>query len=71
MLARVNARLLREDAGIRQVTVAGALGVPQSQVSAWESGRSEPRTEAGYRWARFVCGLERHAEVSAELREAA
>ena len=67
LLRRVNARLLREEAGIRAATVAEALGVPLWLVRDWETGRSEPRTTAGFAWARFICGLERHAEVTAEL----
>jgi len=71
MLARVDARRLREDAGIRQGTVARALGVPQKYVYAWEMRRQEPRCDAGRRWARFTLGLERHAAVTAELERAA
>ena len=71
MLARVDARKLRQDAGIRQLTVARALGVPPNTVYAWETGLYEPKCDAGRQWARFVCGLERHAEVAAELDEAA
>jgi transcriptional regulator with XRE-family HTH domain len=67
MLRRVDARRLREDAGIRQVTVARALGVPAPYICWWESGRAEPKCKAGYRWARVIAGLERHAEVTAEM----
>ena len=66
MLARVNARELREDAGISAATVAEALGVRRAHVYAWETGRWMPVSAAGFRWARFVCGLEQHAEVTAE-----
>lgn len=62
-LARIDARQLREDADIRQVTVARALGVTGHQVLYWETGRSLPRCPAGLRWARFTAGLERHARV--------
>ena len=64
MLARVDARKLREDAGIRRVTVARALGVNLSAIYYWESGRREPMSAAGIRWARFTLGLERHAAVT-------
>ena len=67
MLGRVDARLLREDAGIRQLTVAEALGVSSWHVYAWESGKCEPKCEAGYKWLRVIAGLERHAQVTAEL----
>ena len=66
MLARVDARKLREEAGIRQMTVAAAFGIPQHYISKWESGRQEPKCEAGYRWVKFTSGLARHAEVTAE-----
>ena len=67
LLARVNARELRKDAGIRQVTVARALGVPPYYVCGWEKGRRSARNPAGLRWLRFTAGLERHAEVTAEI----
>lgn len=67
MLARVDVRQLRKDAGIRQVTVARAFGVPQDQIWAWESGRWVPVTAAGFRWIRFIAALERRAEVTAEI----
>ena len=69
MLARVDAGRLRRDAGISQATVGKALGVPQHHVSKWERGQYLPCTAAGFRWIRFVAGLERHAEVTAELRQ--
>ena len=75
MLRRVNARLLREDAGFSPGTVAAAFGVSQWQVYAWEAGRWLPRTAAGFRWAAFMLALERRArvtaEIAAELEEAA
>jgi len=71
LLARVDARQLREDAGISQSTVARALGVSSQQVHSWETGRQLPCMAAGFRWARFVAGLERHAEVAAELEREA
>ena len=71
MLARVDARRLREDAGIRAATVAAAFGVPQKYILVWETGRQEPRCDAGRRWARFIRALEAHAEVTAEAGGAA
>ena len=67
MLARVNPRKLRQDAGIRTVTVARALGVQRQQVVHWETTRCDPRSAAAYRWAKVVAGLERHAIVAAEI----
>ena len=71
LLARADARKLREEAGIRQLTVARAFGVPQYYISKWESGVQGPKCEAGFRWARFTAALERRVEITAELAEAA
>jgi DNA-binding XRE family transcriptional regulator len=67
MLARVDARKLRKDAGLRAATVAEALGVDPFAVYAWETGKCEPKCDAGYRWLRVIAGLERHAAVTAEM----
>lgn len=67
MLDRVDARRLRQEAGIRQVTVAEALGTRQAAISALEHGRRSARGRTGLRWARVVAGLERHAAVAAAL----
>jgi len=58
MLARVNPRLLREDAGFSAATVAAAFGVSTQLVWDWEAGRTEPYSQAGFRWARFTGALE-------------
>lgn len=63
MLARADPRKLREDADIRQVTVARALGTTSHRVLYWETGRCLPCCPAGFRWAAFTAGLERHARV--------
>jgi DNA-binding XRE family transcriptional regulator len=65
--ARTDPGQLRRDAGIRRVTVATALGVSSSCVHWWESGACLPSTAAGFRWAAFTAGLERHAEVTAAM----
>ena len=67
MLARVNARQLRMDAGIRQVTVARALGVTQNCICKWERRNRLPYSPAGLRWAAFTAGLEWHAQATAEI----
>ena len=67
MLARVDARQLRKDAGIRQLTVARAFGVRQDQIWAWERGQRVPVTAAGFRWIRMSAALERRAEFTAEI----
>ena len=64
MLARVNPRLLREEAGIRQVTVAVALGVPRRYIGDWERRKYQPCCGAGFAWARFIRGLEAHSMVT-------
>ena len=64
MLARTDPRTLREEAGIRQVTVAAALGVPQSYIGDWERRKYQPCTGAGFAWARFIRGLETHSMVT-------
>lgn len=62
LLARVNPRQLREDAGIRLSTVARAFGVPAGQVYQMETGlKDPPYSVAGFRWVRFVAALERRA----------
>jgi DNA-binding transcriptional regulator YiaG len=71
LLARVDARKLREDAGIRQVTVARAFGVQRHYINWWETGKVQPVSPAAHRWIRFVAALERRAEVTAELERAA
>ena len=67
MLHRVNARELRLAAGISPRTVQRALGVTRFSLSSWETGRCVPACEAGYRWIRFISGLERHAAVTEEM----
>lgn len=67
MLRRVDARQLREDAGISVRTVARALSLPRQYVYDYECGRRTPVSPAGLRWARVIAGLERHAAVSAEI----
>jgi DNA-binding transcriptional regulator YiaG len=67
LLARCDPRKLRQDAGISKLTVMRALGASRYDLSHWETGRSLPSGPAGRRWARFIRGLERHAEVTAEL----
>jgi DNA-binding XRE family transcriptional regulator len=69
MLARVDPRQLRLDAGISPGTIRRALGISPQRLSIWERGKYLPACEAGRRWARFVAGLERHAAVTAEMAE--
>ncbi len=69
-LRRVDARQLRQDAGISVRTVQRALGVSPQQLSLWERRKRHPLGEGGMRWARFTAALERHAAVSAEIAAA-
>lgn len=67
LLSRVDARLLREEAGIRTCTVARALGVGWSRVHGWETGRMPPHGPEGQAWLRVIVGLQRHALVTAGI----
>jgi hypothetical protein len=67
-LARVDARQLREDAGISVATVARALGVTTGHIWHWEAGTYYlPQCPGGFRWVAFTRGLERRARVTAEI----
>jgi transcriptional regulator with XRE-family HTH domain len=70
LLDRVDARRLREEAGIRMQTVAWALGLSESAVRRLETGRRQPRGAGSWRWARFTAALERRAEITAEVEAA-
>jgi transcriptional regulator with XRE-family HTH domain len=67
MLRRVDARQLREEAGISVRTVLRALGITPQQLSMWERGKQYPSGEGGLRWVKFTAALERRAEVTAEI----
>ncbi len=67
MLRRVDARQLRESAGISSRTVQRALGISAHRLSQWERGLQVPCSPAGMAWARVIADLERHAAVSAEI----
>lgn len=71
MLARVDARKLREDAGISRATVARAFGVHRRYIAWWETGQAGPVSQAGYRWARVIAALERRAAFAAEMERTA
>jgi hypothetical protein len=67
MLHRVNPRRLREEAGISLRTVVNALGINPKTLSELEPGSRIPNSASGLRWVKFIAGLERHAEVTADL----
>lgn len=46
----------REGAGLTQVQLAGKVGVPQKQVSAWESGQHRPGTHERVAAAAYAVG---------------
>lgn len=56
----VTAGKIRQAAGIRQVTVAAALGLTSQEISTWEAGRRPiPPTPRGLRYRRFALALRR------------
>lgn len=57
------ARKLREEAGIRQVTVARALRISKTDLCAWEAGRRPVPRRHAPRLRRVMEGLARHAEI--------
>lgn len=57
----------RRACGIRQVTIAAALGVSHVAVHSWETGRKGPSGEAAAAYCRVVAGLLRHLEVPEDL----
>lgn len=65
-------RRLRETAGIAQYVLAGKLGVPQSVLSEWETGKKD-MPEADQARAQAVIKsiiAEREADIADVLREA-
>lgn len=56
-------REIRLACGIRQRTIATALGVWQSSVHRWETGATQPTGATGKRYLRVMEGLARHLEV--------
>lgn len=48
------ARQARKTAGITQAELAAALGVSQTTVALWETGRRRPRGEAALKYARVL-----------------
>lgn len=65
-------RRLRETAGIAQYVLAGRLGVPQSVLSEWETGKREmPEADQARAQAIIKAILaEREANIADVLREA-
>lgn len=67
MLQRSDPRKLREAQGIRARTICRALSIPSGHLLRWEMRISSPESFAGYRYAKVIAGLERHAAVTAEI----
>lgn len=70
-LATVRPGDARRACGIRQATIAAALGVSHVAVHYWETGRKGPSGEARAAYCRVVAGLLRHLEVPEDLDGAA
>jgi DNA-binding XRE family transcriptional regulator len=55
------ARAQREDAGVSQAEIAGAIGLSRQAVSKWESGRSVPSAPHALAYGRLLRQLGRKA----------
>ncbi|MBA2634299.1 MAG: helix-turn-helix transcriptional regulator [Chloroflexi bacterium] len=54
-LARTGiARVLREEAGVGLVELAGAIGSAPSTLSRWERGLTSPRPKGAIAWSRAL-----------------
>lgn len=67
MLQRSDPRKLRESQGIKASTICRALTIPAGHLHRWEMRLSSPESFAGYRWAKVIAGLERHAMGTMEM----
>jgi DNA-binding transcriptional regulator YiaG len=67
-LAAVRPAAVRRACGIRQATIAAALGVGGGTVSQWETGARRPGAGAGEAYCRVIAGLLRHLEAGAVSR---
>lgn len=54
---------VRRAAGIKQLTMAAALGVDKGALSAWEAGHRQVPVRHFPRWRRVIEGLARHLEI--------
>lgn len=64
LAASCDRRGLRVRAGIRQRTIAAALGTSQATISGLERSWRYPRSELGRAYARVIAGLARHEQVT-------
>lgn len=48
---------IREASGVRQQTIAKAVGVPLAQMARWEAGEEIPDGPAAEAYARIIGGL--------------
>lgn len=60
-LADGSARTRRQAARVRQVELAGLLGVAQSTLSQWETGRRVPDAARALAYGRALAALGRRA----------
>jgi hypothetical protein len=57
---------VRRAAGIRQLTMAAALGFDRSALAGWEAARRPVPARHFVRWRRVIEGLARHLEIPEE-----
>ncbi len=57
-------RHIREAAGLSQLDLGRAVGVPQTTISSWECGH-KPRGEAAIRYGEALMALDSQAEQGA------
>ncbi len=63
----MNIARLRQEAGLRQVDLARAMGVDRSTIAKWESGLSAPKSVVLPRLADALkCNIEKLFELPAE-----
>lgn len=63
-----NLRYFRRKAGYTQTRLAKAIGVDQSAISYWESGKIEPRMKNVLKLSRLLgCSMEELMEEGSEL----
>jgi len=60
-----SARRIRQAAGLSQAEVAAVLGVAQTTVASWETGRRVPRGPAAVRYGRLLEELARDSAAVA------
>ena len=62
-------RTIREDCGIRGITIAEAFGLAPSTVYEWELGRVPVSSVNWAAYLRVIRGMMNHLEVAVSLQE--